>query len=635
VTSAPRAIAPSVNGWNAEFLEAEYQRFRADPASVPADLAAFFRGFDLATAGLVPIGGATAGAALSALPAGRPGERGDDATARFQSAVDNLIDAYRDSGHLAAKLDPFGRPRPRPPELSLQHHGLSESDLDRTVHTGSLKLPDSATLRSVVQMLEETYCGSIGFEVMHVESDQEQRWLLARIEGERGRIPLSKQQKAYILEQLLRAEELENFIQKRYADQKRFSLEGSESTIPLLDHMINAAADMGVEEFVLGMAHRGRLNVLNHIMGKTYEQIFTEFEDNEEANDGGDVKYHRGYSGSRVTPSGKTVHLAMASNPSHLESVDAVVEGRTRAKQRLRGDLQRLRVIPVLIHGDGALPAQGVVAEVLNLAYLDGYTTGGTIHAVINNLIAFTTSPEDGRSTPYCTDVAKMIAAPVFHVNGEDPEAVIATAQFAVEYRQKFKRDVFIDLYCYRKYGHNEQDEATFTQPLLYALIRKKASVLKVYAEKLLAEGVIAETDMSEIRRRPLARDERRLLARPGGDRRADGDAGGSLRRDGAHPGGFQSQPQAQGAARGAGRAPADQGRKLRRLRVAGVRHAPPRGDGRPRLGPGLPARHLQPPARGPARHADGGGVPAPERHARAGQAGDGCAPGQHSAGWP
>jgi 2-oxoglutarate dehydrogenase E1 component len=237
-------------------------------------------------------------------------------------------------------------------------------------------------------------------------------------------------------------------------------------------------------------------------MGKTYEQIFTEFEDNEHPNDGGDVKYHRGYSGERKTLSGRVVHLAMSSNPSHLESVNAVVEGRARAKQRLRGDIERLRVVPVLIHGDGALPAQGVVAEVLNLAYLDGYTTGGTIHVVINNLVAFTTSPEDGRSSTYCTDVAKMIAAPVFHVNGEDPEAVIATAQIAVEYRQRFKRDVFVDLYCYRKYGHNEQDEATFTQPLLYALIKKKASVLKVYAEKLLAEGVIAEADMGQIRRR-------------------------------------------------------------------------------------------------------------------------------------
>jgi 2-oxoglutarate dehydrogenase E1 component len=487
VSQSPRAILPSINGWNAEYLEAEYRRFQADPGSVSPDLASFFHGFDLASAG-----------ALS----GRPATSGDDSTARFQSAVTNLIEAYRQSGHMAAKLDPFGRPRPRPPELSLGYHGLSDADLGRTVHTGDVSLPDSSTLGALIQMLEETYCGSIAFEVMHVQTEEERRWLLDRIERTRGRIPLTREQKRNTLEQLLRAEEFENFLQKRYADQKRFSLEGSESTIPLLDHMVAAAADLGVEEIVLGMAHRGRLNVLNQIMGKSYEQIFTEFEDNEGSNDGGDVKYHRGYSGTRTTPSGKLVHLALASNPSHLESVNAVVAGRCRAKQRLRGDSQRLRVMPVLIHGDGALPGQGVVAEVLNLSYLDGYTVGGTIHAVINNLVAFTTSPEDGRSTPYCTDVGKMIAAPVFHVNGEDPEAVIATAQIAVEYRQRFKRDVFIDLYCYRKYGHNEQDEATFTQPQLYALIRKKASVLKVYAERLLAEGVITEQDMESVRRR-------------------------------------------------------------------------------------------------------------------------------------
>jgi len=483
--NAPRSIIPSVNGWNAEFLDAEYQRFKADPAAVAPDMAAFFHGFDLAVA----------------LPAAQ-GVPGDDAAARFQSSVDNLIDAYRESGHMAAKLDPFGRPRQRPPELSLAHHGLSEADLGKSVHTGDLKLPDRATLGTVVQMLEETYCGSVGYEVMHVESEEERQWLLSRIEAMRGRIPLTRDEKRHILEQLLCAEEFENFLQKRYADQKRFSLEGSESTIPLLDHMISAAAELGVEEIVLGMAHRGRLNVLNGIMGKTYEQVFTEFEDNEESNDGGDVKYHRGYSGTRKTQSGKIVHLAMASNPSHLESVNAVVAGRCRAKQRLRGDLERKRVVPVLIHGDGALPGQGVVAEVLNLSYLDGYTVGGSLHVVINNLVAFTTSPEDGRSTPYCTDIAKMIASPVMHVNGEDPEAVIATAQIAVEYRQKFERDVFIDLYCYRKYGHNEQDEATFTQPILYALIKKKASVLKVYAEKLLAQGDIVEADMNEIRRR-------------------------------------------------------------------------------------------------------------------------------------
>jgi 2-oxoglutarate dehydrogenase E1 component len=500
VTHAPRAIAttpPAINAWNAEFLEAEYQRFAADPSSVSPDLAAFFSGFDLGVArsptgpGLPPA--LTAGAAPES-----------DAS-RFQAAVDDLIAAYREQGHLAASIDPFGREGERPRALTLGAHGLSEADLSRVVHTGSLKLADNATLREVVEILEQTYCGSIGFEITHVDREEDRAWLMDRIESVRGRVPLTSEQRIKILHQLLRAEEFEKFLGKRYPSDKRFSLEGSESTIPLLDHLMEQASELGVEEMVVGMAHRGRLNVLNNIMGKTYEQIFTEFEDNSPdawANDGGDVKYHRGYSGERRFPNGKTLHVALSSNPSHLESVNAVVEGRTRAKQRLRGDLQRTRVVPLLIHGDGALPAQGVVAEVLNLAYLDGYTTGGTVHAVINNLVAFTTSPEDGRSTRYCTDIAKMIAAPVFHVNGEDPEAVIATAQFAIEYRQKFKRDVFVDLYCYRKYGHNEQDEASYTQPLLYALIRKKSSVLKVYAERLLAEGVITEADMAEIRRR-------------------------------------------------------------------------------------------------------------------------------------
>jgi len=510
VTTSPRAIAPSVNSWNAEFLEAEYERFKADPGSVPPDLAAFFYGFELAANGGAPSIAAFAGAATVApsLPAAAGGGGGlESSTAQFQSSVDDLITAYRESGHLAARIDPFGRDQPRPETLSLAHHGLTEADLDRPVHTGTLKLPNTATLRSVIEMLEETYCRSIGFEVMHIPSIQERQWLLDRIESARGHIALTPQQRIHVLEQLLRAEEFESFLGKRYPSDKRFSLEGSESAIPLLDHLINVGSDLGAEELVIGMAHRGRLTVLNNVMGKTYQQIFTEFEDNLTdarggANDGGDVKYHRGYSGQRKTLSGKTVHLSMASNPSHLESVNAVVAGRTRAKQRLRADFLRRRVVPVLIHGDGAVTAQGVVAETLNMAYLEGYTVGGSVHIVINNLVAFTTSPEDGRSSIYATDIGKIIATPVFHVNGEDPEAVVTAAQLAIEYRQTFNKDVFIDLLCYRRYGHNEQDEATFTQPLLYALIKKKASVLKVYAERLLAEGVISEPDMQTIRRR-------------------------------------------------------------------------------------------------------------------------------------
>jgi 2-oxoglutarate dehydrogenase E1 component len=489
--TTPRATPPSINAWNADYLEAEYARFKSDPDSVPADLQSFFRGFDL---GVVR---APSNGEPLALPAA-PASEG----LGFQAAVDDLIAAYRECGHLIAKIDPFGRETPRPAALSLARYGLSEADLDRPVHTGTLRLPDSGTLREVIEFLEQTYCRSIGWEITHVESEAERDWLLERVESVRGQATIANDQRIKILHQLLSAEEFEKFLGKRYPSDKRFSLEGSESTIPLLDHMLERASELGVEEVVIGMAHRGRLNVLNNIMGKTYQQIFTEFEDNSPgANDGGDVKYHRGYSGVRRYGE-RTLHLSMASNPSHLESVNGVVEGRTRAKQRLRGDRDRTRVVPLLIHGDAALPAQGVVAETLNLSYLDGYTCGGTVHAVINNLVGFTTSPEDGRSTRYCTDIAKMIAAPVFHVNGEEPEAVVFAARLAVDYRQQFKRDVFVDLYCYRKYGHNEQDEASYTQPLLYALIRKKSSVLKVYAERLLAEGVISEADMGEIRRR-------------------------------------------------------------------------------------------------------------------------------------
>ncbi|MBL9030532.1 MAG: 2-oxoglutarate dehydrogenase E1 component [Phycisphaerae bacterium] len=484
----PRAIRPSVNAWSPEYLEAEYARFKADPSSVPEDLRAFFLGFDLA----------------GARPALEGGGGGGADEARFDVAVEALIAAYRTHGHRCAKIDSFHPDRARPGSLSLAAHGLTEADLGRSVRTATIAGPAGrGTLRELVEHLERTYCGPIAFEVMHVQDDGQRQWLLERIERDAGVAALPRGRRVHILEQLLKSEEFEKFLGNRYPGDKRFSLEGSESTIPWLDHLMEAATELGVEEVVLGMAHRGRLNVLNNILGKTYEQIFTEFEDNlDEPGDGGDVKYHRGYSGQRTFPNGKTLHLAMASNPSHLESVNAVVEGRCRAKQRLRGDMERTRVIPVLIHGDGAIAGQGVIAEVLNMAYLPGYTTGGTVHLVINNLVAFTTSPEDGRSTEYCTDIAKAIDAPVFHVNGDDPEAVVATAQIAIEFRQRFKRDVFVDLYCYRKYGHNEQDEATFTQPLLYAQINKRQSVLKVYAERLLAEGVITETDMGAIRKR-------------------------------------------------------------------------------------------------------------------------------------
>lgn len=485
MNAGKKANRPSLNSWNADYIEAQYDLYRRDPDSVPEDMRAFFAGFELGLG-----------------HSGRPAASSDKAS-RFQSAVDDLINAYRDLGHLAARLDPFDRPRPRPVALNLEYHGLTESDLDEVVDTGSIQLPMNAPLREIIDKLERTYCGPIGVEYMHIQDSEERRWVQQTFEEHDGRILLQPAQRVHILRQLLHAETFEAFLQKRYPGEKRFSLEGAEALIPLLDHICERATELDVGEIVLGMPHRGRLNVLNNILGKTYQQIFTEFEDNWQADfadGGGDVKYHSGYSGIRQFINGRKLHLALASNPSHLEAVDPVVLGRARAKQYLRGDTERRRVVPVLLHGDAAIAGQGIVAETLNLSRLEGYTVGGTIHIVVNNMIGFTTLPEDGRSSTYCTDVAKMIDAPIFHVNGEYPEAVVAVAHFAIEYRQRFRKDVFIDMYCYRRYGHNEQDEASFTQPILAALIRKKASVLEGYAKTLLADGIIDESDTRQIR---------------------------------------------------------------------------------------------------------------------------------------
>jgi len=480
----PHANRPSLNGWNAEFLDAEYTRFLTDPGSLPADTRAFFQGFDLAASR--PAAAAPAAGGVSP----------------FQSAVDDLISAYRELGHLASKLDPFGRERPRPDALGLRHHGLSETDLGRRVEAALTGLSASPTLGEVIDHLEHTYCRSIGVEFMHIPSTEEREWFLASFEHRKGMAPMTPDQRRAVLNSLTKSQSFEGFLEKRYGTEKRFSLEGGISLIPLLDAAIERAGETGADELVLGMAHRGRLNVLINVMGKTYEQVFTEFEDNWEAgfaDGGGDVKYHRGYSGERTLPDGRKVRLAMASNPSHLESVGPVVLGRCRAKQRVRNDTDRTRVIPLIIHGDAAIAGQGVVAECLNMSRLEGYKVGGCVRIVVNNLIGFTTVPEDGRSTTYCTDIAKFIDAPVFHVNGEDPEACVAAARLAIDYRQKFHKDVLIDMWCYRKYGHNEGDEQSFTQPILAALIKAKPLTLSLYAERLLAEKVITPDDAKAI----------------------------------------------------------------------------------------------------------------------------------------
>ncbi len=491
-----RPTLPSVNAWNPEYLDAQYSRWKQDPGAVPEDLHAFFKGFETAEARAN--GRAGSGDAEALVGGTRASE--DHA----QAAVSNLIREYREVGHLCAGIDPFGRDRARPESLELASHDLSEEHLDRTFDAGTLS-PDGSPLplRRILEILEETYCGPIGVEFGHISDREQTRWLESRMEPNRNRAALDKRQRAHVLLQLQRAEVFEKFCGKRYPGVKRFSLEGGESLIPMLDRFIEHAGDTyDVQEIVFAMSHRGRLNVLTNIIGKTYEQIFTEFEDNyreEDALGGGDVKYHRGYSADRILPSGKHVWLAMTSNPSHLESVGPVALGRCRAKQRLHGDTTRDRVIPLLIHGDAAFPAQGVVAELFNMSQLDGYTVGGTVHLVVNNLIGFTTGQEDARSSRYCTDVAKMVEAPILHVNGEDPEACVHAIELALDYRMRFKRDVVIDLLCYRRHGHNESDEAAFTQPLLYKQIRRMPSVLQTYAEHLLEQGVITEQDRDEI----------------------------------------------------------------------------------------------------------------------------------------
>ncbi|MFI4853498.1 MAG: 2-oxoglutarate dehydrogenase E1 component [Phycisphaerales bacterium JB065] len=489
-TNGPQPAAASLNGWNATYLEAQYEQYRADPGSVGPDMRDFFRGFEL---GL----GSAPGADTHE---GAGSECGGEAAKA--AAVRDLVNSYRSLGHTCARIDPFDREREAPQELNPTSHGLSNEDLGKVFTVPGIA-PNGATLSDLISRLDEIYCGHIGVEVMHITNREEREWWLDRVEANSNHTDYTKGERFHILEQLHRAEMWEKFCGKRYPGQKRFSLEGGESLIPLLDRLVEQSADtFDVEELVLGMSHRGRLNVLVNIMGKTYEEVFTEFDDTWEADaedGGGDVKYHRGYSSNRVLPSGKQIWLAMASNPSHLEAVGPVVLGRCRAKQRLKGDKARKRVVPIVMHGDAAVIGQGVVAEMYNCAGLEGYTVGGTIHIVVNNQIGFTTGPQDGRTSRYCTDIAKMIEAPVLHVNGEDPEAVVHCAQIALEYRMRFKKDVVIDMQCYRRHGHNETDEAMFTQPLLYSQIKKKPTVLSEYANTLMQAGVITQDDVKRI----------------------------------------------------------------------------------------------------------------------------------------
>jgi 2-oxoglutarate dehydrogenase E1 component len=443
--------------------------------------------------------------ALLGLPTGRE-------ETEKQARVLQLINAYRVRGHLIADLNPLGTEPAYHYELDPDNYGLTVWDLDRTFITGGLSaaLGDAptptATLREILETLRQTYCGKIGVEYMNIQHPEQKSWLQMRMEPNRNNSPLEVSQRKRILTQLTAAETFERFLHHRFVGHKRFSAEGAETAIPILNELLEVAANQEVKEIVIGMAHRGRLNVLANIIGKPYTQILSEFEGNVDPSStqgSGDVKYHLGASGKKLTTSGKEISISVAPNPSHLEAVNPVVEGIARAKQNRRqshggGD----QVIPVLIHGDAAFAGQGIVAETLNLSQLDGYGTGGTLHLIINNQIGFTTSPGDARSTPYSTDVAKMVQAPIFHVNGDDPEAAIRTMVMAFEYRQKFKKDVVIDMFCYRRYGHNEADDPSFTQPLLYQKIHQHPSVRELYAQRLIREGVVSEAEVAEMRER-------------------------------------------------------------------------------------------------------------------------------------
>jgi 2-oxoglutarate dehydrogenase E1 component len=434
--------------------------------------------------------------------------------AATRARVYQLVNAYRVRGHQFANIDPLGQPPSSVPrELDLGNFELSAADLDKSFPTVDLAgTPAFATLREIIQRLEETYCNSIGVEFTHVEDPAERIWLQRRMESTKNRLEIGHDQQLRILNKLTEAEIFEQFIHRSYeAGTKRFSLEGAESLIPLLDLLVEHAGDLAVEEIVLGMAHRGRLNVLANIMGKSPREIFAHFEDAdpERYMGAGDVKYHLGYSSDRVTESGKRVHLTLTFNPSHLEFVNPVVEGRTRAKQdRTGGADARSKVMPLLIHGDAAFIGQGIVPETLNMMNLEGYTTGGTIHVIVNNQVGFTTDPQDSRSTRYSSDITRMLKVPVFHVNGEDPEAVAQVALLASEWRQRFGKDVVIDMYCYRRYGHNEGDEPRYTQPRMYAIIDKKPTIRQMYVKRLLEMGHVTEQSAEEIlmrRREALA----------------------------------------------------------------------------------------------------------------------------------
>jgi 2-oxoglutarate dehydrogenase E1 component len=520
---------------NVKYIEERYQAWRRDPDSVGPEWKAFFIGFDqgleAGAAGAESASrrpppsaampsAASAGAPSTPFMAGPAAGEGQALVSADlvykQSRVDSLLWAYRDVGYLYARLNPLvsgfspthsylqEQPRETYEQLTLEEFGLSEADLDTVFSAGRAMKPARAPLREIIQAFRETYCGHVGVEFLHIQNKPIRRWLIERMESRRNRPDLPLAKKQIVLKDLIQAEELERFLHSTFIGQKRFSLEGSEAIIPALHFLVDSAHENGIEEIVLGTTHRGRITILNRILNMPPEEIFSFFEGGyppQMYGGSGDVKYHLGYSTDHVHADGSSVHISLAANPSHLESVDPVVEGKARGAQRRRKDEpQRKRVLPVLLHGDAAFSGQGVVAETFNLSQLEGYTTGGTIHIVINNQIGFTTPARSYRSTFFSTDVAKMLPVPIFHVNGDNPEAVVYVARLALDFRQTFGQDVVIDVFGFRRYGHNEGDEPSFTHPKMYRIIEKHPGVTTLYGLTCEQEGVMGREEQDRIR---------------------------------------------------------------------------------------------------------------------------------------
>ncbi|QHQ36276.1 2-oxoglutarate dehydrogenase E1 component [Algicella marina] len=526
-----------LQGHNAEYVEQLHARFAADPTAVDASWREFFEALneDNLTVRSEAAGPSWARADWPPVPndeltAALDGQWGDDpaghaekkvsqkaaekgvslSEAQLKQAVTDslralmIIRAYRIRGHLAADLDPLGLTEQTPHrELEPESYGFTEADMDRPIFIDNVLGLETASLREILAILKRTYCGTFALQYMHISDPEQAAWLKERIEGLGKEVQFTREGRRAILNKLVEAEGFEKFLHVKYTGTKRFGLDGGESVIPAMEQIIKRGGNMGVQDIVVGMPHRGRLSILANVMGKPYRAIFNEFQGGsfkpDEVEGSGDVKYHLGASSDREFD-GNTVHLSLTANPSHLEAVNPVVIGKVRAKQEQINDTDRTKVLPILLHGDAAFAGQGVVAECFGLSGLKGHRTGGTIHIVVNNQIGFTTSPHNSRSSPYPTDIALMVEAPIFHVNGDDPEAVVHAAKVATEFRQIFHKDVVIDIFCYRRFGHNEGDEPMFTQPQMYKLIKGHKTTLQLYTERLIGDGLIPEGEIEDMK---------------------------------------------------------------------------------------------------------------------------------------